>query len=259
MEIKGATSATVPQELAAYLAQIPKAALAFSGGVDSCYLLYAARVCGVDVQAYYVNSQFQPRFELEDARRLAEEVDAQMTVIGLDVLAFEKISANPPDRCYHCKRAIFGSILSQAAQDGYDVLMDGSNASDDAADRPGMRALHELKVCSPLREAGLTKEQIRVCSREAGLFTWNKPAYACLATRVPAGCVLTTSMLEVVEQAEEALAGMGFTDFRVRVAGTAARMQLPEEQFGRAMQLRGEIVKVLSEWFSDVLLDMKPR
>lgn len=259
MEHRGADSDTVPQALADYLARLPKAALAFSGGVDSCYLLYAARACGVDIHAYYVNSQFQPRFELEDARRAAREAGAGLTVIDMDILAHDAVGANPPDRCYHCKRTIFGAVLSQAATDGYPVLMDGSNASDDAADRPGMRALRELKVCSPLREAGLTKEQIRNCSRKAGLFTWNKPAYACLATRVPTGHILTPSLLKAVEQAEQALADMGFTDFRVRVSGTAAKLQLTEEQFGQAVRLRGEIVQVLTEWFSDVLLDMKPR
>lgn len=249
----------VPRELREYLHALPRAAIAFSGGVDSSYLLYAALSCGVPVNAYYVNSQFQPQFELEDAKRLAKELCAGMTVIPLDVLADETVKANPPDRCYHCKRMIFGQILKRAAADGYTVLMDGSNASDDADDRPGMRALAELKVLSPLREAGLTKDRIRELSRKAGLFTWDKPAYACLATRVPAGTVLDAGTVGKIEKAENELLRMGFTDFRVRVTGTAAKLQFPGPQILPAAQRHAELTQALSEWFSDVLLDLKPR
>lgn len=249
----------VPEALERYLKAIPKAAIAFSGGVDSSYLLYAARALGMDVQAYYVKSQFQPQFELEDAERLAQELGAAMTVIPVDSLESEIVRSNPADRCYHCKRVVFGTILARAAAEGYTVLMDGTNASDDAGDRPGMRALVELKVLSPLREAGLTKAQVRAYSREAGLFTWDKPAYACLATRVPTGVPLTAHLLERVEQAEGVLARMGFTDFRARVLGDAAKLQLPEAQLPLAIERRAELLEALAPWFSDVLLDLKPR
>lgn len=249
----------VPQELRNYLEAIPRAALAFSGGVDSSYLLYAMKACGVSVNAYYVNSQFQPQFELEDAGRLAKELSADMTVIPLDVLCNETVRANPADRCYHCKHVIFTQILEHAAADGHTLLMDGSNRSDDAGDRPGMRAVRELKVLSPLRETGLTKDRIRELSREAGLFTWDKPAYACLATRVPTGTGLDAQTLEKIENAESELARMGFTDFRVRVMGSAAKLQLPAGQIIAAAQKHAELEKALSEWFSDVLLDLKSR
>lgn len=249
----------IPRELADYLSRFPKTAIAFSGGVDSSYLLYAAKSSGVDVHAYYVKSQFQPQFELEDARRLAGELGAGMNEIPLDVLACHTVAANPADRCYHCKRVIFENILKIASADGYTILMDGSNASDNAGDRPGMRALAELKVLSPLRDVGLTKAKVREFSREAGLFTWNKPAYACLATRIPTGTALTAETLQRVEKAEATLAKMHFTDLRVRVLGTAAKLQLPAEQIPLAVQRRKEVMEQLSPWFEDVLLDLRSR
>ena len=174
---------------------VPKAAVAFSGGTDSAFLLWAAKKCGCDVRAYYVKTPFQPQFELEDARRLCAQLGVELTVLELDVLQIPGVAENPPDRCYHCKRALFGRLRQQALADGYTVLIDGTNASDDAGDRPGMRALGELSVRSPLRECGITKAQVRALSKEAGLFTWDKPAYACLATRVPTGTPLTADTL----------------------------------------------------------------
>lgn len=259
MEAKQKTMTAVPQQLKDILNEITRAGLAFSGGVDSSYLLYAAAACGMELQAYYVNSQFQPQFELDDAVRLAETVGGKLTIIEADILSSQAVRENPSDRCYHCKRVIFETIFNHAAADGYSILMDGSNASDDAGDRPGMKALRELKVRSPLREAGLTKSHIRDYSREAGLFTWNKPAYACLATRIPTGRALDAETLEKVEKAEDQLAKMGFTDFRARVMGNAVKLQLPEEQIPLAAGMHAALVQELSPWFKDVLLDLKPR
>lgn len=246
-------------ELTEFFQHHPRAALAFSGGVDSAYLLYAAVRCGADIHAYYVNSAFQPRFELEDAKRLASQLGAAMTVIDTDVLCRGEVDANPPDRCYHCKRIIFQTIMDRAAKDGYSTLMDGTNASDDAGDRPGMRALRELAVLSPLRECGLSKEEIRRRSREAGLFTWNKPAYACLATRIPAGEAITKEKLERTEQAEDFLFSLGFTDFRVRSMGDAARLQVPAAQLEQLIYHRTGIVRELKKRYSSVLLDLEVR
>ena len=169
-------------ELPDFFHEHPKAALGFSGGVDSSYLLWAARQCGADVRPYYIKTSFQPEFEFEDAKRLCREIGAKLTVLELNALADPAVAANPADRCYHCKRNLFGTLAARALADGYTLLLDGTNASDDAGERPGMRALRELSVRSPLRECGLTKAFIRARSREAGLFTWDKPAYACLAT-----------------------------------------------------------------------------
>lgn len=237
----------------------PELALAFSGGVDSAYLLYAALECGVRVRAYYVKTAFQPQFELEDAKRLARELNADMSILPLDILGDDTIAGNPSNRCYFCKKRLFSAIAAAAREDGFDTLADGTNASDDAADRPGMRALRELSVRSPLRECGLTKDEIRRLSRQAGLFTWDKPAYACLATRIPAGEEITADKLQKTEAAEEFLSSMGFTDFRVRLLDGCARIQAPEDQFPFLMERRAEILAGLSGRYRGVLLDLEAR
>lgn len=237
----------------------PKVALAFSGGVDSAYLLYAAIKYGAQVRAYYVKSAFQPQFEFEDAKRLAEMIGANMRVINVDVLANPTVAENPADRCYHCKKVIFSTIMKSAFEDGFTVLMDGTNASDDAGDRPGMRALRELSVRSPLRECGLTKAEIRRLSKEAGLFTWNKPAYACLATRIPTGETITAEKLQKTESAENYLFSIGLTDFRVRLIGECARLQVPAKQISLVLDKRQEILVELKKYYSAVLLDLEVR
>ena len=142
--------------LEAFFQQVPKAAVAFSGGTDSALLLWAARRYGCDVRAYYVKTPFQPRFEYEDARRLARELDVPLTVVELDILTVPEAAANGPQRCYFCKRALFSGLWKAARRDGYTVLLDGTNASDDAGDRPGMRALRELEV-PPIRARDLER------------------------------------------------------------------------------------------------------
>ena len=179
----------------------PRCALGFSGGVDSAYLLYAGVKAGADIRPYFIKTAFQPAFELADARKLAEGLGVEVTVLELDALADPRVAANPANRCYWCKQNLFRTLRDRAAADGYSVLLDGTNASDEAGDRPGMRALAELSVRSPLRECGLTKDEIRARSKAAGLFTWDKPAYACLATRVPAGEAITADLLARVEGA----------------------------------------------------------
>lgn len=249
----------VPQSLRDFFDAHPRMALAFSGGVDSAYLLYAARACGCNVAPFYAQSAFQPEFERLDAQRLAEQLDVPLSVVPLDVLAVEAVRANPANRCYYCKRAIFTALFAAARAQGYDAMMDGTNASDDAGDRPGMRALMELEVLSPLRLCGITKAQVRICSREAGLFTWDKPAYACLATRIPTGTLITVEDLGRVAGAEQALFEMGFSNFRVRLFHGAARLQLPEAQMVKAIARRDEIRAALAPWFDAVLLDLKDR
>ena len=237
----------------------PKAAVAFSGGVDSAYLLYAAVTYGSDVKAYYVKTAFQPRFELTDAEKLATELGIRMQVIHLDILSSKIITDNPPDRCYHCKKAIFSAIRAAAKQDGFSLLLDGTNASDDAADRPGMRALEELSVRSPLREAGLSKVQIRRLSRDAGLFTCDKPAYACLATRISAGESITAQKLSRTEEAEHYLAGLGFRDFRVRTMGNTAKLQVTDADLPLVIANRAQITARLRKSYDSVLLDLEVR
>ena len=246
-------------ELQDFFRQNPRAALGFSGGVDSSYLLYAARQYGAEVQPYYIKTAFQPEFEFEDAKRLCREIGAELTVLELDALADPAVAANPADRCYFCKRALFGTLSRRALADGYTLLLDGTNASDDTGDRPGMRALRELAVRSPLRECGLTKAEIRARSKEAGLFTWDKPAYACLATRIPAGETITAEKLEKTERAETYLFSLGLTDFRVRYFAGAARIQVPEGQLPLVLEKRAEILTELKKDYPAVLLDLEVR
>ena len=237
----------------------PRCALGFSGGVDSAYLLYAGVKAGADIRPYFIKTAFQPAFELADARKLAAGLGAEVTVLELDALADPQVAANPADRCYYCKQNLFRTLKERAIADGYPVLLDGTNASDEAGDRPGMRALAELSVRSPLRECGLTKAEIRARSREAGLFTWDKPAYACLATRVPAGETITADILARVEGAEDALFRLGYTDFRVRVFHGAARLQLPRGQMERAVREAETIQAALKPYFTPILLDLEGR
>ena len=236
-----------------------KAAIAFSGGVDSAYLLYAAAQSGAKVCAYYVKSDFQPEFELNDAIRLTEQLNIEMKIIQLDILNVAKIAENPQNRCYYCKRIIFEAIAKEAFADGFSVILDGTNASDDEGDRPGMMALKELKIRSPLRECGLTKEEIRKLSKDAGLFTWDKPAYACLATRIKTGEKITKEKIDITEAAEDFLFSLGFTDFRVRMSGTTAKLQIRETQFNKLLTHRVEIVSELKKYYRDVLLDLEVR
>lgn len=242
-----------------FFQQNPRAALAFSGGVDSAFLLWAGLRAGAEVQPCFVKTPFQPRFELEDARRLCAQLGVDLVVLDCGILIDETVAANPPDRCYHCKRQLFSHLKRYAASEGFSLLLDGTNASDDGGDRPGMRALRELEVRSPLRECGLTKEMIRALSRQAGLFTWDKPSYACLATRVPAGRRITLHDLERVERGEEALAGLGFADFRLRLTPDGCKLQVREGQFPLALERREDILSALEGDFSQITLDLQPR
>lgn len=246
-------------KLKKFFEKYPRVALGFSGGVDSAYLLYAGKKYGADIRPYFIKTAFQPEFELRDAHRLTEELGIELTVVEYDILAETQVAQNPPNRCYYCKSALFGALKQQALKDGYEILLDGTNASDDASDRPGMKAIREMKVLSPLRECGLTKDEIRILSREAGLFTWEKPSYACLATRIPTGEPVSGELLKRIERSEDALSALGFSDFRVRVFHDAARIQLSKGQFEKAAQDRERILNVLKPYFPAVLLDLETR
>lgn len=237
----------------------PKAAIALSGGVDSVYLLWAALQHGAQMCAYYVKSNFQPQFELEDARRLSAQLNAPLRILTADILSYDAIAANPPDRCYHCKRVLFQTISQAAQADGFSLLLDGTNASDQEENRPGMRALRELAIRSPLRECGLTKEEIRMRAREAGLFVWDKPAYACLATRIPTGEAITAEKLIATEAAEDYLFSLGFSDFRVRRVDGGAKLQVPENQLPKVLEHRAEILARLKQYYPTVTLDLEVR
>lgn len=246
-------------ELKEFFMLNPKIAIGFSGGVDSAYLLYAAKKYGADVQPYYIKTAFQPQFEYDDVMTFCDGLGIEVKIIEHNILSDNAIISNPENRCYYCKKALFTAIKKHAEQDGYTLIADGTNASDDLLDRPGVKALKELGVRSPLRECGLTKEKIRKLSKEAGLFTWNKPSYSCLATRVQTGRTITAELLEKIEYSERALMLMGFTDFRIRVYNGDARLQIKKEQFPIVLDKREEIVKQITPCFNTVLLDMEAR
>lgn len=234
-----------------------KVALCFSGGVDSSYLLYAGLHYGAQIQPYYLKTPFQPEFELFDAKKLAQQLGVQLIIVEGDPLDNPLIVQNDALRCYYCKNTGLGKLNEIAKSQGYTVVIDGTNFDDDPANRPGMKALDEMGIVSPLRLAQLTKKEIRQLSKEAGLFTWDKPAYACLATRIPEGSPLFLEDLQKIEHSEQALFDLGFTDFRVRVFFGAARIQLPLEQFQMALDKREEILARVS--FENVLMDLYPR
>ena len=211
-------------------------AVAFSAGVDSTFLLAAAQeALGERAVAVTVQSSFVPAEEIVQAQAFCAERGVRQMVLHADVLAIDGVRDNPPERCYLCKRALFSMIQTAAKENGLQCVADGSNADDTKDYRPGMRALRELGVRSPLFEAGLTKAEIRALSRETGLPTWDKPAMACLATRFPCGETITPEKLAAVAQAESLLRGLGYRQLRVRVHGDLARIELEDaherEQF----------------------------
>lgn len=246
-------------ELKTYFAAHPRGALACSGGVDSAYLLWAALEAGAEAHPYFVHTPFQPAWELEDARALCRQLGVSLTVLEADPLSCEDIRRNPADRCYHCKRLLFTALTRAAAQAGLPLVWEGTNASDDAGDRPGMRALAELGVESPLRLCGLTKGEIRARSRAAGLPVWDKPSYACLATRFPTGRPITREELARVEAGERALMALGFSDLRLRLRDWGALLQLPEGQHDAARARWEEIRQALAGEFPVVRLDQVGR
>lgn len=245
--------------LVKYLTSLGNIAVALSGGVDSSYLAYAAKQSGIPCKAYTVKSQFVPQFELNDAKKIAEFIDIPLEIIDIDVLAHDDVTSNPNNRCYYCKHYVFTTISEYAKRDGFTVVCDGTNASDDIDDRPGMRAIVELSVKSPLRDCGLTKSVIRKLAQQANLFTWNKPSYACLATRFQAGQRITGHDLEHIELAEKYLFSLDLSDFRVRLIGNSAKIQVPENQIAIVIKNRIEILTYLKSMFDDVVLDLEVR
>ena len=229
-----------------FFSQHPSVAVALSGGADSAYLLYAAKQFGQRVHAYCVRSPFQCAAAHEDACRLAAEVSVPVSVLSLTLDDMGEAVQNGPDRCYHCKKAMFTAICRAAKADGFCVVLDGTNASDDDRDRPGMRALQELDVLSPLRLCGLDKQTVRRLSEQAGLFTHDKPSDSRLATRIASGTVLTLDALRRVEEAEIQLKQLGFSDFRLRCGKSSTTLQVRQAQLPLALQCAGLVEQILT-------------
>ena len=233
--------------------------IAFSGGVDSTFLAYLAHeVLGRQALAVTARSETFPSTEEEEAERLARELGLRHRIIETSELDIPDFAANPPDRCYHCKKELFSRLRDIAATEGLAWVADGTNADDLADYRPGRRALEELGVRSPLLEAGLGKEEIRELSCRFGLSTWDKPAYACLASRFPYGEEITRLKLRQVDEAERFLRGLGFRLVRVRSHGEAARIEVRGEDIKRLFERRVEVVDgVKQAGFTYVSLDLE--
>ena len=209
-------------------------AVGFSGGVDSSFLLAAAHtVLGDRVIAVTGADASVPERELEEARKFCRERGIRHVICAVDPLKEEGYRNNSPDRCYFCKRGIFTEVRRVAEENGIEYLAEGSNLDDMGDYRPGLRAVAELEVKSPLREAGLTKADIRQLSRAMGLPTWSKPAYACLASRFVYGEEITEEKLRMIDHAEQFLIERGFFAERVRLHGKIARIEVPPEDIPR--------------------------
>ncbi len=249
------------EALLGYLKKHGNMAVAFSGGVDSTFLLKAAQdALDGSAAAVTVNSHALPKSELSAARRFCAQHGIKHIIIDVDILQMPAFVRNPPDRCYHCKKAVLAEMLSAAAANGFSQLAEGTNADDMGGHRPGMRAVTELGVKSPLKDIGFTKDEIRALSRDMGLPTWDRPSYACLATRIPYGDEITAEKLHRIEQAEELLHSLGFMQSRVRVHGDIARIEAAPEQLDEIMRrdIREKITYGLKKaGFAYVCLDMQ--
>ena len=248
------------KKLEKILEEMGNVAVAFSGGVDSALLLaVAARLYHVKLMAVTATSVSYAEHEKNDAQRFAQRMGVKHRYLDFDQMSIPEFVANGPERCYFCKKAIFGAILAYAAEEGFTNVVDGSNADDLQTYRPGTKAMTELGIRSPLQEAGLTKAEIRKLSRDMGLFTASKPSYSCLASRIQYGEPITPEKLAKIEQAEDFLADLGFTHIRVRSYGTLARIEVEPSQISLMAQVntRNKIVTRLKELgYNYVTLDL---
>jgi len=246
-------------ELIKYLKGLGKVVLAFSGGVDSAFLLRVAKeALGDHVKAVTILSPYIPKWEIAEAKKLAKELGVQHEIIEAPII--DSIKFNPEDRCYLCKTAVFSMILSMAKQQGYNCVIDGTNFDDIGDYRPGLKALKELEIKSPLLECKLTKSEIRAFSKELGLNTWDKPSYACLLTRIPYGNELKVEDFEKIENAEKYMMSIGFRAVRVRCHGDLARVEVSKNDRSKLFneELLDTISKKIKECgFRYVTLDLQ--
>ena len=236
------------QALLRQLHQLGRVAVAFSGGVDSTFLLKAAHdVLGENAVAITADSAVVPRRELEQAAAFCRREGIRQLIYQADLLDTPAFQDNPSDRCYHCKKTLFTGMRTLAETEGFPTLVEGSNMDDTEDYRPGLAAIRELGIQSPLLDAGLTKDNIRFLSRRLGLPTWDRPSAACLASRICYGEPVTAEKLVLVERAETFLAGLGLGQLRVRLHGTLARIEVLSEQFPLVLEYHEEITSTLQK------------
>ncbi|MCX7884837.1 MAG: ATP-dependent sacrificial sulfur transferase LarE [Caloramator sp.] len=245
--------------LVKYLEGLDKVLVAFSGGVDSTFLLKAAKdAIGESVLAVTFNSPYIPSWEVEEAKKFTKDIGVKHLIINMPII--NEIKDNPENRCYLCKKAVFTCAIDVAKKENIKYVLDGTNADDTRDYRPGMKALKELDIKSPLLELGFTKEDIRLISKEVGLLTWDKPAYACLLSRIPYGEKIETEKLKKIEKSEMYLMSIGFKGVRVRSHEDIARIEAPKNQRFKFLndELLDDIVKNLKGYgFKYVTLDLE--
>ena len=249
------------EELKKHLGSFGKVAVAFSSGVDSTFLLYAAKeALGDNVLALTASSCSFPVRELKETKAFCEEHGIRQIIVESEELSIEGFSHNPKNRCYLCKRELFQKFRDVAEREGIKEIVEGSNLDDNGDYRPGLMAVAELGIQSPLRTIGFTKNEIRMMSKHLGLPTWEKQSFACLSSRFPYGEEITEKKLGMVDKAEQYLLDMGFHQLRVRIHGNVARIELDPSEFGKFMEedVRTKVYDMFKQTgFAYVALDIK--